>query len=284
MSEKRLIEEPRETNRFVPSLVQACEPSERPDGCTVEVKPPRAGKPASDPDAGTSTPRMGELVVIDQKRIVQAAAWVRAKVAATLRRGALDVGEYLLDTFFSSDPTLVRSRNPCKNASFRALAGKCGTTELPVSKTWLSNAVGIALLVRRLPQSARAFRDLPPSYQETLLPLRDPRKVERIASEVAAKNVSYRQLRELVAEERATGPYRPRTPVILAGLRRSLRAFRPRGKRHCFVKADVDELDDRQRRAARRAADRLIAKLESLRGKLARAGGESPARGARKTI
>jgi len=70
---------------------------------------------------------------------------------------------------FGNDPTLARSRNPHKNASFRALAEKCGTPDLPISKSWLNNAAGVASMLRQLPETAKAFKELLPSYQTARL-------------------------------------------------------------------------------------------------------------------
>jgi len=212
--------------------------------------------------------------VVDKELVDEAATWICAKVAATLKLGAQEVGEYVLDTFFRGDPDLAKSKNPRKDASFRALAEKCGTPELPVSKTWLNSAVGVALMIRQLPETARAFRELPPSYQETLLPLGDPTKVEKVAKQAVAKDLSFRELRQAVAEERAKMPRddsrggRPPTPVIVKTLTRSLKLFTLEGGRRSFMKAQVEELDDEQRKDALESAEGLIEKLKDLVSKL----------------
>jgi hypothetical protein len=212
--------------------------------------------------------------VVDEELVNQAARWISTKVAATLKLGAQEVGEYVLGTFFRGDPDHAKSKNPNKDASFRALAQKCGTPELPVSKTWLNNAVGVALIIRQLPDSATAFRELSPSYQETLLPLVDPTKVEKVAKQAVAKDLSFRELRQAVAEERAKIPKddsrggRPSTPVIVKTLGRSLRLFTLEVGKRSFTKAQVEELDDEQRKDALESAEELIEKLKDLVSKL----------------
>jgi len=124
---------------------------------------------------------------------------------------------------FGNDPTLARSRNPHKNASFRALAEKCGTPELPVSKSWLDNAVGVALMLRQLPETAKVFKELLPSYQTALLPLRNPGRDKLFTLE---------------------------------------------GGKRSFTKADVEELDDEQRKKAIESAEGLIEKRRDLLGSL----------------
>jgi uncharacterized Fe-S cluster-containing radical SAM superfamily protein len=90
--------------------------------------------------------------VVDQKLVDDSVMWIRRKVEETLNRGLREVGEYVLDKFFHGDAELVRSKNPFKNASFRELAGWCDTPDLPLSKTGLQRAVGIAMMIRLLPQ------------------------------------------------------------------------------------------------------------------------------------
>jgi len=272
---KNLVDKHPESRRFVPSIVQPLELSERSDSSKPGIQGEMflAGRALLNVQAASGT---ADLVIVDPGRVDQAAAWISAKVAATLRRGAQDVGEYVLDTFFSGDPDLAKSKNPQKNASFRALAEKCGTPELPVSKTWLNNAVGVAVILRRLPEDAQAFKELPPSYQETLLPLSDPTKVEKVAKQAAAKDLSFRELRQAVAEERARTPKnnsrgRPRIPVVVKTLNRSLKLFAFGGSKRTFSKAEIQELDDKQRKAAKASAEELMGKLISLAVKLKKA-------------
>jgi len=217
-----------------------------------------------------------DLMGGDAELVEEAAAWIRGKVAETLKRGAEEIGGYLLDRFFHGDVEVVKSRNPHKNASFRALVEKCGTSDLPVSKTWLNNAVGIATMVRQLPQTATAFKQLPPSFQETLLPLGDPTKVEKVARQAVTKELSFRDLRDVVAEERAKIPKddskgRPRTPVIVKTLNRSLRVLTLEGGKRSFTKADVEELDEEQKKNARESVEFLMEKLKDLVAKLKKA-------------
>ena len=61
-------------------------------------------------------------MVLARKLVDEAVAWIRAKIATTGRRGAVDVGEYVLNTFFGGDPELAKSKNPRKAASYRHLA------------------------------------------------------------------------------------------------------------------------------------------------------------------
>jgi hypothetical protein len=274
-AEKHTSMKGKELRGLMPHGLPPHELSERPDSSNLLRGDRRkarqvlsVGKPAAEDKAS--------LVVLDEKAVDKAAKWISAKVAATLKLGAQEVGEYVLDTFFGGDPNLAKSKNPFKHASFRALAEKCGTPELPVSKTWLSNAVGVALMIRQLPETAKAFRELPPSYQETLLPLGDPTTVEKVAKEAVAKDLSFRELRHAVAAQRTKMPKddsrkgRSPTPVIVKTLTRSLKLFTLEGGKRSFTKAQIEELDDEQRKDAIASAEGLIEKLKDLVSKLSK--------------
>jgi len=139
--EKNTPAKGKELRGLVPPGVQPHGLSRRLDSSSAMLRgdAEMANKTSSE---GTDRPAVS---VMDRKLVDEAARWITERVAATLKLGAQEVGEYLPDRFFRNDPTLARSRNPHKNASFRALAEKCGTPELPVSKSWLNNAVGVAL-------------------------------------------------------------------------------------------------------------------------------------------
>jgi hypothetical protein len=250
-----------EPSRSVPSPVQAFELSQRSDSV-------RPGNLAENPgnELRTAEPR---TVIVDKKLVDEAAEWISAKIAATLRRGAEDVGDYVLNTFFLGDPEFARSKNPNKNASYRALVEKCGTSALPVSKTWLNNAVGIALINRSLPQSASAFRALPSSFQQALLPLRDPDEVEKVAKVAASTALTCRELREMVAMRLSrvaptSSKERAGTPTILKKLRKPTMTFRSQHGVDWFSEAEIVEMDVAQKGCALRSAESLIENLTAL--------------------
>lgn len=242
-SSNAVISAPNSVQRALPSVIDPLELSERSDSS-------------------------GDSPVVEVELVRVAAAWITDRIASTLKRGAQEVGEYVLKTFFMDDPAFARSRDPQKNASFRVLAEKCGTPELPVSRTWLNNAVGIALVIRQLPKNARAFRLLPPSYQQTLLPLRDPIKVEMIAKHTATRELTFRQLRCLVAEERMKEHHqRKPVPRILKILNRSAKILSPNNG---GVSEEIGQLAENQRRRARRLVEDLTRTLQELASELDR--------------
>ena len=127
-------------------------------------------------------PEILEEAEVDQELVEEAAKFIQKTLAETVFKGAQEVGSYIFKHFFGGKVERVTSKDPAKDASFAALATRCGTPELPISKTWLFNALGVAVACRSLPASS-AFRKLLPSHQTALLPLRqedDFEKVEKL--------------------------------------------------------------------------------------------------------
>ena len=221
----------------------------------------------------TSEAVKAEIVTVDKKLVDEAVEWIRDTALENIKKTFVEVGNYILKKFFNDDIELARSKNPFKNASFRALAERCGTADFPVSKTWLNNAVGVALMTRQLPSTKSAFKLLAPTLQETLLPLKDPERVEKVAEKVIEGEYSLRQARKAVDQERARttkddGRGRPPTPGIVKTLNRSLKLFAFEGGKRSFTKADIEELDEDQKKAALKSAEALVEKVSALVEKL----------------
>jgi len=125
---------------------------------------------------------------------------------------------------------------------------------------------------RLLPKSATAYRQLPSSHQETLVRLKDPDKVERLADRAVKKGLSVRDLRAVVKEELSRVEKDPRgrkpKPLIIKTLSRSVKLFTLESGRRSFRKTDVDELSDADKKVALKTAKDLIASLTGLVEKL----------------
>ena len=65
----------------------------------------------------------GELV--DKKLVEEAVEWIKQTAVEPAKKAMVEVGEYILKKFFQDDVELAKSKNPFKNASFRALADRC---------------------------------------------------------------------------------------------------------------------------------------------------------------
>lgn len=217
--------------------------------------------------AESDPPELVEEETSDTRLVDAAVDKISEILSATLYKGVIDVGTYVLETFYGNDPDRVSKNHPQKKASLGALAQRCGTQELPLSKTQLHTAVWSAAMLRQLPADASAFRELPPSHQATLLPLRDPAKVEQFAKRALKKNSTVRELRDTVKEERAKSKDpddqrgRPPTPTALKALKRALASCSSESNRTIFTVAAVKELSEEQATEAREAAETLLKRL-----------------------
>ncbi len=210
----------------------------------------------------------------DQKLVDDAASHIRKTLQQTVYKGVVEVGNYLLKTFFGDDPMRARSRDPHKAASFHALEERCATGELPVSRTWLQNAVRLAAMSRQIGPDKSAFYQLEQSHQIALLPLGEPAKVVRFAERVVAKELSVRDLKAQVARERdrSADPSQSRgrasVPVINKSLDRALKVLTSEDGRRSFSIADVAALDEHQAERAAKTAKELIERLGQLVARL----------------
>lgn len=209
---------------------------------------------------------------LDKHLVQESMVFIRTTLEHTLNKGVTEIGDHVLKKFFGDDPERVRSRNPNKNASFRLLTENCGTADLPISKSFLQRAVAVAVMRKLLLGGGTAFKQLPPSHQATLVPLREPEKVEKLAGKALSKKLSLRDLSALVTDELAKkepdGRGRKPRPVIVKTLSRSVKLFTLESGRRSFTKAQVDELTDEDAKAALKTAKSLVESLNKLIGRL----------------
>jgi hypothetical protein len=202
----------------------------------------------------------------DRKLVEDTLIWIRETLRRTLNRAAVEVGGHVFDRFYGGDPERVRARTPRKPASLRMLTERCGTIDLPISRSALHRAVEIAVMIKALPEKA-AYKQLPPTHQATLAVLRDPGKVEKLAERALDRKLPVSRLKGLVAAELAKlppdGRGRKPTPELLKALTRSVKLFTLDEGRG-FTRSHADELSDEQRRLALRAARRLAGSLEKI--------------------
>lgn len=207
---------------------------------------------------------------IDQEMVEESVRHIRTVLALTVYKGAMEIGDYVLDRFFDGDVRLVGSKNPRKSASFRSLVERCGTADLPISKTWLHSAVGIAVVRRSLP-SATAFKELTPTHQSILLVLRNPDRIETLAQRAVSEKLTVRALRAVVKEQLAmrptdSAPAESRKKSILEVLREVLDKFIV--NRKAFAMAEIEQLPCAAADGALEVGRELINRLSELVEKL----------------
>ena len=204
----------------------------------------------------------------DEALIDRAVAHIREVVARTVSRGLDDIGTYLLREFYDNDPELYFSRSTSKHASLNMLIERCESLELPVSRTFLGNALRLAAVTKQLPR-ASTFRQLPPSHRVELLRVREPEKLEQLASKVVEGGLSVQKVRMLVQEEHgkeASGSGRKRSPEILRAAEACLRVLRNEETgRLLFRRSDVAKMSDEQRAKVDAVVTSLEKRVAELR-------------------
>jgi hypothetical protein len=212
-------------------------------------------------------PRSAEKA--DKALVDKAVAHIRDVVGKTVARGLDDVGSYLLREFYDDDPELYRSASPTKHASLSLLIERCESMDLPVSRTFLANALRVAAVQKRLPRGA-TFRQLPPSHRVELVRVGEPEKIEQLASKAVDGKLSVQKLRTLVQkeQEKTKGPERgrKRSPEVLKAIEACLRLLRDEGTgKLLFHRVDVTELTDEQQARANVALTSLEKRVAELR-------------------
>lgn len=192
---------------------------------------------------------------------------IRGILVRTFHRGMEDVGECLLKTFYQNSPSVYRSSTPSKHASLRRLAKLAGTMELPVSATFLSTCIRMAVVARSLPRDA-SFMQLPISHRIELLRL-PPEKIEAVATRVLEAQLPVHAVRTDVRkllDSKPSGRGRPRTPMVLRaaaeierGLGRMVTAPGP------GAALDLAVLSSTQRAQLERVIERADVTLRELR-------------------
>lgn len=208
-------------------------------------------------------PRRHAKNEVDVEDVERASAFIRERLResdSSLR----SIGDYLLDTFFEGDPAIyaVQKRT---HAVLRELLRAAGTLDLPLSKTAVSNAMGLAIVTRQL-GTGSAFSKLPQSIAVELLPLRDGDAIELLAIDVESSRMTVREVRSVVRDlrpKRETGRRRkPRLLLAVAALERVLGDVATCGLE--IGTKDLAELDAPELARARTAIGRVRDGLAKL--------------------
>lgn len=210
----------------------------------------------------------------DKELVDRSVAEIRNILAQTVTRGMDEVGQYLLREFYDDSPALYHSGSPNKHASLRLLLDRCESIDLPVSRTFLANSLRMAAVTKDLPRSA-SFLRLPPSHRVELLRVKEPERVERLASKVVEAKLSVQKLRKLVQKEDARKDEKPtrgrkRTPEVIRSIESCLRALRDEETgRLLFRRSDISQMNEEQLergQAALATLEKRVAELRRLLG------------------
>jgi hypothetical protein len=211
---------------------------------------------------------------LDRELVDRSVAQIREIIAKTVSRGQDEVGRYLLKEFFDDDPAVYVASGPTKHASLTRLLERCESIELPVSKTFLVNALRLAVAAKELPRAA-TFNQLPPSHRVELLRVKAPEKLEKLAAKAVAGKLSVQKLRVLVQKSElrkleAPGSGRRATPTVLKAIDVCLRQLRAEDTgKLLFHRGDVSTLTDEQlarAQAAFKILEKRVAELGRILG------------------
>ena len=203
-------------------------------------------------------PGAGEL---DEALVARAAADITRIYEVNGLRTYLEVGRYILDTFFDGDAHTFEERAG-GHVSFRELARQ---PDMPFGHDHLSKSVRVVQLVERLPPTTASRLTM--THHVRLLSVRDPDKRLELAQQAAAEQWSTRELEEQVRKVvKPTKQGRPRKPAVVKALARITKA----------LEAAVSEpfsqlqLSDEVLMQLVDQIDRAIVKLQELRHDLVR--------------
>lgn len=166
--------------------------------------------------------------VLDTALVDHAVDDIKKMMSRTGVQGLSEVGQYLLNEFYGGNVEAYRSTDPGKHASLRELQARCETLDLPVSRSFLARAMGVAVLELSLRPGSQ-FLQLPASHRVELLGVRDPVEVERLAGIAVDGKLSVHKLRALVRREvkRSSSTRGPKpVPAVVRLLRQVHRSIR----------------------------------------------------------
>ena len=151
---------------------------------------------------------------VDETLVEESVHFINAKVAESVFKGSLEIGEYLLLNFFGNDIQLAASQNPAKSVSYSSL---CRRPDLAVSRTTLARMVRIAAQEKFLKSKRVRVDSLSYAQRIELIKLENDELKIELARRCIGESLSNRQLIPLVNEVRkATMPPKQDTPSSLA--------------------------------------------------------------------
>jgi hypothetical protein len=229
--------------------------------------PKRPAKPESVSEVVVLPTGAAEL---DDALVTKAAKEIATILRNTIARGLHDVGDYLLKNFYDDDPALYHSTSPAKHASLSRLVAQCGKQDLPVNKTFLSNAIRLAVMTRELPEST-SLKQLPPEPPDRAAPVgarareagyhrRASRREEAHCAESPRRGAQGR--REDAEVEQGRKP----VPPALRAVHKVTKLLGKDGSQNlAFLKADLSELTGEQRDELRRRSSARARSWRSCR-------------------
>lgn len=234
------------------------------------------GKPKREPVESTSKNGNGATPLptlpacagkADQALVDRAVEQIRTILKSTVARGIEEIGQFLLREFYNNDPSFYASTSPVKHASLRMLEERCETLDLPVRRSFLGNALQVAVVARRL-STESAFHQLPASHRVELVRVKDLAKLESLAQTAVEKEYTVQKVRAAVRRDKEkTKSNRGRKPIpaIVKCLQASVDNLRDDASgRLRFYRADIDALSEEHLATTQELANTLSKRVEEL--------------------
>ena len=146
-----------------------------------------------------------EVIHVDDQHVSKAVHHINEIWSQTVEvgsKGLLQIGEYILKEFFAGKEDEVRSRNPHKDESVRALSNH---PDLLIKPTSLSNAVNLALQERDFADAGVSTEGISVTHRIVLIPVREVMAKIRLLNEVREKKFSADRLRLRISELKQIG-------------------------------------------------------------------------------
>lgn len=179
----------------------------------------------------------------------------------------IEIGDFLVDKFFSGQLDLARSFSPTKARALNRLIKLAATRD--IGETQLRSAVGLSVQYRTLPVSVRDR--LTVRQHQALLPVKDPQSKSKLARRALSEKLTGLALARLVRQEHGPAA-RGRTPK--GELERSLgdakRALVSAMVENALEPAKVRALDPELRTRLLRDARTLRERIERITDALSR--------------
>ncbi|MFC1858119.1 hypothetical protein ACFL9U_08815 [Thermodesulfobacteriota bacterium] len=147
---------------------------------------------------------------VDERLVEEAVNFINGKVAETVFKGSLEIGEYVLKTFFNDDIEFASSRNRYKSMSYRAL---CERRDLAVNYSTLTKMVRVAAQERFLMANRILTDRLTYTHRVELIKLDNNAQKLSLVEECINLSLSVRELvplinavRKQITQPRTTTP------------------------------------------------------------------------------
>jgi len=135
--------------------------------------------------------------VVNNELVEASVKFINEKIAETVFKGSIEIGNYVLNHFFDDDIELASSPDPYKSASYSAL---CRHPNLVVSRQTLSNMVRVAAQERFLIANSVDVGKIGYSHRVELLKLENNDTKIALACECIERSLSVRKFITLVNE------------------------------------------------------------------------------------